>query len=86
MPVWLCHEASDACTGVVRKHEEQEEDQQLTDEAIARLLKDNAGKVKRPVVAFDPAKGEPRVVKTVGGTGSKVKSNINAGSNIHVEL
>ena len=49
MPVWLCHEASDACTGVVRKHEEQEEDQQLTDEAIARLLKDNAGKVKRPV-------------------------------------
>ena len=85
MPVWLCHEASDACTGVVRKHEEQEEDQQLTDEAIARLLKDNAGKVKRPVVAFNPADGEPRVVKTIK-TGNPSKSNINTGSNIHVEL
>ena len=51
----------------------------MTDEAIAKLLKDNAAKIKRPVVGYDPAK-QP-TVKKVGA-----KSNTNTGGNIHVEL
>jgi len=98
MGVWLCHEASDACTGVVRKNETKEEDQFLTDEAIERILKENAHKVKKPVVGFDPKQAErekhfaSKTVKTAGqpvkptikpGT---IKSNIKASSNIHIEL
>ena len=40
----------------VRKHEEKTEDQHLTDEAIAQILRENADKVKRPVVGFHPDK------------------------------
>jgi len=71
----------------------------LTDEAIERILKENAHKVKRPVVGFQDPKKEERekhfgskTVKTAGqpvkptikpGT---IKSNIKASSNIHIEL
>ena len=75
----IMFQVSDACTGVKRKGESDNADEALTDEAIAKLLKDNKTKIKRPVVGFDPHKKAANV-KKVGGT------NINAGSNIHVEL
>merc|ERR1712037_801820 len=63
MGVWLCHELSDACSGVVRLNADSPEDNKLTDEAISKMIKDNLHKVKKPVVGFNPNAPNVKTIK-----------------------